>query len=647
MDYIFGCALGFLRCASVAVSYDIACQWSVNLEKRLARVPAGQALSAGAAKFASWMKDSSGTSASLWSKVKYAVPKFHLYAHKVACQVKWSFLWLVGAGATDGEGCERIWSGANPAASSLREMGPGSMQDTMDDMCGYWNWLKTCGIADLLKARMERALEEARRQCIIHTELTAAIREEDPEMLATTQAQVQNWECDNKKPSPYHIVKERLTVAQIRLAAAKAQGSSVEKLANEAGDVAEGSEEGTADLTNFLLLGFDIEEEQARLTKGAAAPDGDDLLADDDNEGSRTTKQNTTRTQALNNLVRMIEDFRDKQAHCMASTFAALTCEDRSPDRRTAIQARLYMPSQPPPKTAMASASSSAAREMEAKLRYASMDDELENLRHQLRLRGCLYRHSRRQSKGQRASTRSLTAQKNVSANIDKAAAAYRRHRERYELLEGKGAWEDAMRELKGADLRSLSDGLIKEMEASTEDQALAYLAERNGTVRSGDTTRQISWIWTTASGESGLKVTAELMVEWCKSRARAQRWVEEVRLLDEEMRRSLAFNETMAQRWDKRREPEATIALTTDTERWAADKGYKDGVRAYAYKQAWIRRAQAMRWRSTVAGVRLQAMTFISTHSADGTCTEPVDGLLESIEGMKVGRKRSEYVRG
>lgn len=146
MDYIFACALGFLRCASVAATYDIACQWSVNLETRLSRVPGGRALSAGAAKFMSWMGESGGTAAAAWSKIKYAVPKFHLIGHQILCQVKWSLLYLVGAAATDGEGCERIWSNANPAAPSLREMGPGSMQDTMDDMCGAWNWQKTCGI---------------------------------------------------------------------------------------------------------------------------------------------------------------------------------------------------------------------------------------------------------------------------------------------------------------------------------------------------------------------------------------------------------------------------------------------------------------------------------------------------------------------
>lgn len=45
-------------------------------------------------------------------------------------------MWLRGTGLTDGETPERVWAGANPAASSLREMGPGGMNDVMDDMAG-------------------------------------------------------------------------------------------------------------------------------------------------------------------------------------------------------------------------------------------------------------------------------------------------------------------------------------------------------------------------------------------------------------------------------------------------------------------------------------------------------------------------------
>ncbi|KZV59848.1 hypothetical protein PENSPDRAFT_537814, partial [Peniophora sp. CONT] len=544
MDFVFGCALGFLRCASVAASYDIACQWSVNLEKRLSRVPGGNALSAGAAKF-----------------VKFAVPKFHLYGHKVACQVRWSFLWLVGAAATDGEGCERIWSGANPAASSLREMGPGSMQDTMDDMCGAWNWQKTCGIATLLRSRMVRALKQAKEQCLIHTQLTAAIRADDPDRLEATTKRVTDWELDNKLPSPYHLEKKRVTVAQVKLQTAQAQGSAVQK-------AAEAQAENDAS--------------QARLLSNAT----------DEEEG--TTKQATVKTHALNALVRMIAAFRKQQEHLMPTTYAALTSDERDPERRSALKAKLYMPSQPPRRVPKARASPLPLREMEATLRMASMEDELDNLRHQLRLRGCLFRYSHRQIRGQRANTRAETAQEAVNANVNKAAVAYRRHRDAYLALQGPGPWEEQMRKLEPTDCRALGVGLIKEMEAAAGDKAKEFIAERTGAERSGDTTRQISWIWYATSEESGLAITDELMVEWCKSRARAQRWVEEVRLLDEEMRRAIAFSESMALVWDGRCNPERLIAIDKILETWSVDEAWADGVRAYARKQAWIRRAQA-----------------------------------------------------
>ncbi|VDC05144.1 unnamed protein product [Peniophora sp. CBMAI 1063] len=331
MDYIFGCALGFLRCASVVVSYDIACQWSINLEKRLSRVPGGRALSAGAAKFVSWIKES-GPASTLLSKVKYAVPKFHLYAHKVACQVRWSFMWLVGAGATDGEGLS------------------------------------------LLKDWMVRAVQEVTQQCVIHTELTEAICSEAPEMLSSTEARVSEWELDNTKPSPYHIEKERLSVAQIRLETAKVQGSSVEKVARNVNDgrgdsdsggaaseAMEDEEQNAVDLTNFILHGLDIEEEQAKLSSNRATAGGGE-------EDSGTKKQMTSRTQALNNLVRMIVEFCDMQERMMPATYAALTCEQREPDRTTALKVKLHLPSQPPHRMSMENTSSTAARNMEVKI---------------------------------------------------------------------------------------------------------------------------------------------------------------------------------------------------------------------------------------------------------------------------------------
>jgi len=73
------------------------------------------------------------------------------------------------------------------------------------------------------------------------------------------------------------------------------------------------------------------------------------------------------------------------------------------------------------------------------------------------------------------------------------------------------------------------------------------------------------------------------LRVEWARTRARKQRWEEEVLLVQEEMRRVILFCHYRAEWWDKR------VALRTDM-----FLDLRDGVRAYAAKQASILRKRA-----------------------------------------------------
>ena len=137
MDYVLCGALSFVRAAEVTITYDVVCQYCKNLSDRLSKIRGVRVVWAGAQRFLELARVGA---------VSYVVPKFHLYAHKIWCQIRLALLWLRGTAVTDGETPERVWSGANPAASSLREMGPGGMNDVMDDMAGSWNWQKVCGI---------------------------------------------------------------------------------------------------------------------------------------------------------------------------------------------------------------------------------------------------------------------------------------------------------------------------------------------------------------------------------------------------------------------------------------------------------------------------------------------------------------------
>ena len=87
------------------------------------------------------------------------------------------------------------------------------------------------------------------------------------------------------------------------------------------------------------------------------------------------------------------------------------------------------------------------------------------------------------------------------------------------------------------------------------------------------------------------------LRIEWCKARARAQRWSEEVRLLLEEMRRVLQFLQWKALVWDGRAD---FLQRDLDAAGHSTDKllGSRlllasriEGVQAYARRQAHIQR--------------------------------------------------------
>lgn len=124
MDYLFLSSLSYTDLLLIIVSYDIVCQWAINLWKRMKTYQPHLHLDTTDRKFV------------------FLVPKFHLPAHVSRCQTAFSFNFTPHVGQTDGEAPERGWADINPVASSTREMGPGSRRDTLDDHFGDWNWKK-------------------------------------------------------------------------------------------------------------------------------------------------------------------------------------------------------------------------------------------------------------------------------------------------------------------------------------------------------------------------------------------------------------------------------------------------------------------------------------------------------------------------
>jgi hypothetical protein len=122
MQFLLLSAVWGFALLCLVVSYDIACQFSINFWKRMQEMPEGLHLKI--------------TAKDLWWKV----PNFHLPPHKRPCHSPFSFHWMWGAGMTHGEGVEQNWSFSNGAAGSTRLMGPGSRHAMLEDIFGFHNY---------------------------------------------------------------------------------------------------------------------------------------------------------------------------------------------------------------------------------------------------------------------------------------------------------------------------------------------------------------------------------------------------------------------------------------------------------------------------------------------------------------------------
>jgi hypothetical protein len=129
MDYLAASILRHVHIALILIwSYDIVCQWVKKLVERLKKLPPLVRLNI------------------TLRVIRFVIPKLHILGHLIKCQEKFSLNFTLGAGQSDAEGIERLWSGLGGAATSLKEMGPGSHQDTLEDHIGNWNWQKVVGL---------------------------------------------------------------------------------------------------------------------------------------------------------------------------------------------------------------------------------------------------------------------------------------------------------------------------------------------------------------------------------------------------------------------------------------------------------------------------------------------------------------------
>jgi hypothetical protein len=118
----------------------------------------------------------------------------------------------------------------------------------------------------------------------------------------------------------------------------------------------------------------------------------------------------------------------------------------------------------------------------------------------------------------------------------------------------------------------------------------------------------------------------SDIHIEWTKACARADRWQEELILLEEEMRRVLKFCEWKALWWDQRVNCGLDVA-----------PALTEGLQAYVLMQAGRERVWERAWHDKWAAVRKQAKIVMHDHIIDVTELLPLEVELE-LEGDEQG---------
>ncbi|KAG6806717.1 hypothetical protein H0H92_010276, partial [Tricholoma furcatifolium] len=445
--------------------------------------------------------------------MSWAVPKFHLPAHKPECHGPFALNYMHGVGRTDDEGVERNWAWLNGAAPSTSQMGPGSRHDTLDDFIGFSNFRKTVDYGDTLLRKMVQAIPDAIMHHQAFEAFTHGLRNEHARKLVEWEHDIREWERDKTRKDTYLIEEEFVSVHEIECRLAEEDHRQSSTVSGEVGP------------SVFVIGGLALEGNQFLLRTEAAKRD-------------QTAHQLSSLQRKQNALCQKIRRFHEAQV----SYFPGLPAVDYT--SLPAEQLPLRLPSSLSPEQQMHAGELAS---IEDRLREAHAGQALADLRRQLRLRTLSLRFKDDNATSQGSYTRMCALLDQIEAKIRVARICYNAARQAMLSLRGPGPWEVMFQVLKSEDVRGINERCVvaEDNEANHHAEAMS-----NGTeviqiistlrLQTGEGHRAASWIWYTATVDETNDGTLHdgIRLEWLKSRARDQRWREELLLLEEEMRR-------------------------------------------------------------------------------------------------------------
>ncbi|KAJ7074866.1 hypothetical protein B0H15DRAFT_925610 [Mycena belliarum] len=591
MDWVLASSMRNCEILYVIFTYDIACQYYKNFWDRMRKLPQYLHLNIPP------------------SNLFFYVPNFHLPPHKDDCHGPFSLHFAPGVGMSNGEGIEQNWENSNGAASQTKQMGPGSRQDTLDDILGAHNYRKTLALRRILLKRMIEALKEGVKHRRALDAFTAGLESAEEGLTARWEKEEREWQQDKSKPCPYRVIRKGTSLIfkwrRLTSISGKTMKDIELELAKEEFEVTASNVQVVHESSRsmFVVMGLEIEEAQRVLDFDVRA------------KKAATTYQELEFQKRRNELKRKIDRFRTLQDIYMPALRDELQPEQaallKTNAKKEVESIKLFLPSALS-SNKRANACAPGVSDIEERLRLGEATDALETLRDGLRMRTVTNCFKIENITGQRSNTRAQGIQHQIDVKIHSAKA--------YAALVGPGPWANLLQVLGDEDVRALNERALTTEEKAEEERMrdgglLNELASGGvaaaGVVVTGEGRRTLSWIWYTGAaggmgeGEQSAAANEALRAEWCKGMARAARWREEIILLEEEMRRSITSAEYMAGKWEERARWRAAAEVDAGG---ALAAELAEGLAGYAYEHASTARVRVGVLRAAWAEVREKA---------------------------------------
>jgi hypothetical protein len=289
-------------------------------------------------------------------------------------------------------------------------------------------------------------------------------------------------------------------------------------------------------------------------------------------KGKKTSKQLADLEEKRSSLIRQIRTWRPIQLAYIPHVASLLPMvlgdmDDGEGQYSNPESIPLHLPSSLPPNISQLPELKDI-RDAERRLREAQADDALADVRRLRRVIQGLWQFKKLNvsGTGNRPNTRMLNLFSQFQTKLQHAANRYNVAYTALRALDSDGSWKERLKELKPSDLRGPGRDIDNLEDAKSS----------NGRF-------EPSWIWLVARlpQERGDNQTEDefnhsMRTEWAQTRARMCRWNEELLIIQEEMRRVLAYFEWKSSWW-----------LEQANRRSSLEPSVQSGVVAYAHKQS------------------------------------------------------------